>query len=71
MNTIFMIALFAFIILIDFIPLIKYKQTKTAIIFGFFFVCLLTYVLLPSLGVKSPSIITFISYLFDKIGLHY
>ena len=71
MNMIFMILFLAFIILLDFVPLIKYKQTKTAIVFGLFFVCLVTYILLPTFGVKAPSIILFLDNLLRQIGLHY
>lgn len=71
MSIIVIIALLVLMIFVDFVPLVKYKQTKTAIVFGLFFIGLITYILLPSFGVKMPSIIVFLDNFLDLIGLHY
>lgn len=62
---------FLLIALIDFVPLVRYKQTKTAIIFGIIFVCTFAFSLLMYLEIKIPSIIQLLSNFLDLIGLHY
>jgi len=68
---IFILLGFLLIALLDFIPLIKYKQKKGAIIFGIIFVLTLTFVVIQELGIEIPSIILILDKTLEKIGLHY
>lgn len=69
--TFVLILIFLFVFVVDFIPLIKYKEYVGASVFGFFFLLGLTFMILQAIDIKVPSILTLIDSFFELIGIHY
>lgn len=68
---IFIILIFGFVFVIDFIPLIKKKKKKEIIFFSIFYIISFICLTLINFNIMIPSFINFLWQLLKKLGISY